>query len=100
MGRNQKMLAKKIADLVVPMSSKHLDILQVVDTDGVIFYPMGSSSAVAGLLLLVPMSLTFGEPVSLCVNHRKTDLNALRHETDSKVMEKGKFVIKKACIAR
>ena len=53
------MLAKKIADLVVPVLSKYLDIPQVVDADGVIFYPTGSSSTVAGFLLLVPMSSTF-----------------------------------------
>ena len=60
MGRNQKLLAKKISDLVVPVSSKHLDIPQVVDADGVIFYPTGSLSTVDELSLLVPMSPTFG----------------------------------------
>ena len=78
MGVNQKKLAKDIADLIVPVSSKHFDVPQVLDADGVILYPMGSSSTVSGVLLLVPMSLNFGETVSLCVNHRNTDLNALQ----------------------
>ena len=60
MGSNQRKLAKGIADHIVPVLSKHLDISQVVDADGVIFYPIGSSSTVAGVFLLVPMSLTFG----------------------------------------
>ena len=86
----QKKLSKKIADLIVPVSSKHLDISQVLDADGVILYPTGSSSTVAGVLLLVSMSLTFGEPVFLDINPRNTDLNALQDETDMDAIEKGK----------
>ena len=100
MESRQKKLAKKITDLLVPVLSKHLDVPQVLDADGVIFYPMGSSSTVAGLLLLVPMSPTFEEPVLFDFNHRNTYLNALRDETDMGVIEKGKNVIKKVCIAK
>ena len=85
---------------MVPVLSKHFDVPQVLDADGVILYPTGSSSTVARVSLLVPMYPNFGEPVSLCVNHRNTDLNALRHESNIKVMEKDKYLIKKACILK
>ena len=78
MESNQKKLAKNIADLIVPVLSKNFDVPQVLDADGLLLYHTGSSITVAGVLLLVPMSPTFGELVSLYVNHRKTDLNALR----------------------
>ena len=100
MGANQKKLAEEIVDLIVAVSSKHLDIPEVLGSDGVIFYPTDSSSTVSGVLLLVPMSPTFGEPVSLCVNHRNTDLNALQDESEMEVVENGKHVIKKACIEK
>ena len=82
MGANQIKLAKHITDLIVPVLRKHLEIPQVLDAEGVIFYPTGSSSTVAGVLLLVPMSSTFGKSVLLDFNHRNTDLNALQDETD------------------
>ena len=90
MESNQKKLAKQIADLIVAVLSKHFDFPQVLDADGVILYPTGSSNTVAGVQLLVPMSPAFGEPVSLDVNRRNTDLNALRDETDMEAIEKGK----------
>ena len=40
-------LVEKIADLIVSVSSKHFAVSQVFDADGVILYPMGSSSTVA-----------------------------------------------------
>ena len=49
MESNQKKLAKKIADLIVPVLSKNFDVPQVLDADGVILYPTGSSSTVAGV---------------------------------------------------
>ena len=70
-------LVEEIVDLIVPVSSKYLDIPKSIDAAGVMFYLTGLLSTVAGVLLLVPMSLTFGEPVFICVNHRNTDLNAL-----------------------
>ena len=90
-------LAKEIADLIVPVSSKYLDIPEVFDANGVIFYPTGSSGTVAGVSLLVSMSPTFGEPVSLCVNHQNTDLNALQDESEMDAIKNGKYVTKKAC---
>ena len=77
-----------------------MDIPEVLDATGVIFYLTDSSNTVAGVSLLVPMSPTFGEPVSLCVNHRNTDLNALQDESEMEVVENGKHVIKKACIEK
>ena len=74
----------------MPVLSKHFDVPQVLDADSVILYPTGSSSTVAGVSLLVPMSPTFGEPVLLEVNHRNTDLNALQDETDTDAIEKKK----------
>ena len=57
-------LTKEIADLIVLVSSKYLDIPEVLDADSVIFYPKKSSGTVSGVSLLVPMSPTFGEPVA------------------------------------
>ena len=57
--------------------------------------PMESSSTVAGVLLLVPMSSTFVEPVSLRANHCNTDLNALQDESEMDAIENGKYIIKK-----
>ena len=100
MESNQKKLAKKVAHLIVPVLSKHFDVPQVLDADGVILYSAGSSSSVAGVLLLVLMSPTFREPVWLDVNHLKRDLNTLQDETDMDAIEKVKNVIKKACISK
>ena len=36
---NEKKLAKKIADLILPVSRKYLDVPQVLDAGNIIFYP-------------------------------------------------------------
>ena len=79
MKSSQKKLAEKIYNFILPVSSKHLDVTQVVGANCVIFYPTGSSGTVVGVSLLVSMSPTFGELVLLCVNHRNIDLNALQN---------------------
>ena len=71
---------------------------KIMDADGVLSYPTLSNGTVAGLALLVPMSPVFGEPISLPVNYRPTDIAALRKKYTTKVIENNKTVMKPICI--
>ena len=51
-----------------------------------------------GLSLLVPMSPGFGEPISLPVNYRPTDLAAIRKKKTANMTEEEVTVSKPICI--
>ena len=81
-------------DKCVSLSSNN-----IMDTDDVLSYCTSFQSSVAGMSLLVPMSPIFGEPLSLPVNHRMTDLSSLKDKTTKEVVQDGKKVVKEFCIA-
>ena len=86
------MMTRKQNELVdvhlVPQEESKLYFPDIFDADGVLLYPTLSSGTVAGLSLLVPISPGFGEPISLCVNHRPTDIAAIRKKSTTKVIKR------------
>ena len=76
------MMTRKQNELVdvhlAPQEESKLDFSNIFDVNGVLSYPNSSSGTVAGLALLVLMSPSFGEPISLCVNHCPTEIAAIR----------------------
>ena len=82
----------------VPQAGFDNDIPHVFDADGVLSHPTSSSGTVAGLSLLVPMSPGFGEPISLPVNHCKTDLASIRKKSTLNVIKEEVTVSKPICI--
>ena len=83
---------------LVPQEESKLDFPEIFDANGVLSYPTSSNRTVAGLSLLVPMSPGFGEPISLCVNHRLTDIAAIRKKSTTKVIKREEKVFKPICI--
>ena len=69
-----------------------------MNANGVLSYPTLSNGTVAGLTLLVPMSLVFKEPILLPVNHLLTDIAALRKKSTIKLIENNKTFKKQICI--
>ena len=74
MTRHQKELVNII---LVPQEESKSDFPEIFDADEVLLYSTSSSGTVAGLALLVLMSLTFGEPIYLPVNYCPKDLAAI-----------------------
>ena len=69
-----------------------------MNANGVLYYPTLSNGTVAGLALLVPMLVVFGEPISLPVNHCPTDIAALRKQSETQVIDNNKTFKKPICI--
>ena len=71
---------------------------EIIDANGVLSYPTLSNGTVARLALLVLMSVVFGEPILLPVNHCSTDIAALRKQSVTQVIKNNKTVKKLICI--
>ena len=82
----------------VPHKESKSNFPEVYNADAVLSYPTSSSGTVEGLALLVPMMLTFGEPISLPVNYRPTDLAAIQKKSTTKAIENEEKVSKPICI--
>ena len=92
-------MQKKLVDIpLLPHKESKLDFPEVFSANGILLYPTSSSGTVAGLALLVPMSLTFGKPISFPVNYRPTDLAAIRKKSTTKVIGNEVKVSKLICI--
>ena len=65
-----------IASYLAGESTK--DFPEIINVNGALSYPTLSNGTMAGLALLVPMSVVFGEPILLPVNHCSTDIVALK----------------------
>ena len=73
---------------------------EIIEADGVLSYPTLSNGTVSGLALLVPMSVVFGDPILLPVNHCTTDISALIKQSETQVIENKKTVKKPICIEK
>ena len=82
----------------VPQAGFDNDIPHFLDADGILSYPTFSSGTVAGLSLLVPMSPGFGEPISLPINYRPTDLATIRKKSTINVIKEEVTASKPICI--
>ena len=67
---------------------------EIIDFNGVLSYPTLSNGTVAGLALLVPMLVVFGEPILLPVNYCPTDIAALRKQSKTQVIKNDNTVKK------
>ena len=85
-----------IASVLTGESTK--DFPEIINANGFLSYPTLSNGTMAGLALLVPMSVVFEEPILLPVNHFPTDITVLRKQSVTQVTKSNKTVKKLICI--
>ena len=83
---------------LVPQEEFKSDLPNISDADIVLLYSTSSSGTVAGLALIVPMSSTLREPISLPVNYCPTNPSAIWKKSTTKVIENEEKLSKAICI--